>query len=148
MPQAMPYGYKRPGGQPPAPNMPYAGQPAQTNPSQIYAQDVMRLFNDEKYMKSGESQKKHLVGSFIFTHVSQMVGDDISPKVTGMIIDLPLADLNYSVSSFETLQAKVRSAVQLLVDTKFLGEEVLSRIPISKMQLHKTAQVTQQVQAY
>jgi hypothetical protein len=44
-----------------------------------------------------------LVGTFIFPHVIQMVGDEISPKVTGMIIDLPLADLNYSVSSFDTL---------------------------------------------
>ncbi len=54
-------------------------------------------------MKATETQKKHFVGSFIFPHVSQMVGDEISPKVTGMIIDLPLADLNYSVSSFDTL---------------------------------------------
>jgi hypothetical protein len=63
----------------------------------------MKLFGEERFMKATETQKKHFVGSFIFPHVSQMVGDEISPKVTGMIIDLPLADLNYSVSSFDTL---------------------------------------------
>ncbi len=44
-----------------------------------------------------------MVGSYIFPYVTQMVGEEASPKVTGMIIDLPLADLNYSVSTFETL---------------------------------------------
>jgi len=58
-----------------------------------------------------------MVGSHIFPHVTKMVGEETSPKVTGMIIDLPLADLNYSVSTYETLQAKVKSAVQLLIDT-------------------------------
>jgi len=76
-------------------------QMAQAN--QGYTNEVMRLFGEEKFMKATETQKKHLVGSFIFPHVSSMVGDEISPKVTGMIIDLPLADLNYSVSSFDTL---------------------------------------------
>jgi len=104
----------------------------QPQANQGYINEVMRLFSDEKFMKATETQKKHMVGSYIFPHVSQMVGDEISPKVTGMIIDLPLADLNYSVSTFETLQAKVRSAVQLLIDTKYLEGETLSRVPIAK----------------
>jgi hypothetical protein len=119
----------------------------QQSVNQGYANEVMKLFSEEKFMKSTETQKKHMVGSFIFPHVGQMVGDEISPKVTGMIIDLPLGDLNYSVSSFDTLQAKVRSAVQLLIDTKFLDGEVLSKVPIAKM-LVKSQQSTQQAQAY
>jgi len=102
MPQPFQYnGYnKRPSG-PPQP-VPQAMPQVQVA-NQGYHNDVMRLFSDEKFMKATEQQKKHLVGTFIFPHVSQMVGDEISPKVTGMIIDLPLADLNYSVSSFDTL---------------------------------------------
>jgi len=74
-----------------------------------------------------------MVGSYIFPHVTKMVGEETSPKVTGMIIDLPLADLNYSVSSYETLQAKVKSAVQLLIDTGNLQGDILDRVPIAKV---------------
>jgi len=77
-----------------------------------------------------------------------MVGEEASPKVTGMIIDLPLADLNYSVSTFETLQAKVKSAVQLLIDTKYLKSDVLERMPISKMMAKSQQNTTQQAQAF
>ena len=77
-----------------------------------------------------------------------MVGEEASPKVTGMIIDLPLADLNYSVSTFETLQTKVKSAVQLLIDTKYLKGDVLERMPISKMMSKSQQNTTQQAQAF
>ena len=46
-----------------------------------------------------------------------MVTQDFSPKITGMIIDLEMGDLNYSVSTLETLQVKVKAAVDLLVET-------------------------------
>jgi len=45
-----------------------------------------------------------MVGTSIFRQVTAMVGDELSPKITGMIIDLPIADLNFSVSTYETLQ--------------------------------------------
>lgn len=97
-------------------------------------------------MSATEAGKKQLVGSFIYPFVTQMVGAETSPKVTGMIIDLPLADLNYSVSNMETLQSKVFSAVKLLVDTQYLKQETLASMPIA--QLQKSFQGAQQVKAY
>jgi hypothetical protein len=41
----------------------------------------------------------------------------------------------------------VRSAVQLLVDTKFLDSEVLSRVPIAKT-LMKSQPIAQQAKAF
>lgn len=55
---------------------------------------------------------------------------EYSPKITGMIIDLPIADLNYSVSTLETLHQKVKSAVQLLVDTNNLPDQVAKSFPL------------------
>jgi hypothetical protein len=78
-------------------------QTMQSSASQQYMSEVMKFFNDEKFMSANEALKKQMVGSFIYPFVTQMVGIDTSPKVTGMIIDLPLADLNYSVSNMETL---------------------------------------------
>jgi hypothetical protein len=40
-------------------------------------------------------------------------------KVTGMIIQLQEPDLSYSISTFESLQAKVREAVNLLQASGF-----------------------------
>jgi hypothetical protein len=61
-----------------------------------------------------------------------MVGEELSPKITGMIIDLPIADLNFSVSTYETLTSKVRSAVQLLLDTRNLDEAEVNNMPMNQ----------------
>ena len=56
-----------------------------------------------------------------------MVGEEFAPKITGMIINLPLANFNYSFGTYETLLTKVRSAVQLLVDTRNLDFSVVKK---------------------
>lgn len=58
-----------------------------------------------------------MIGTLIFKYVTHMVTTDFSPKITGMIIDLPIAELNYSVSTIETLKIRVKDAVTLLVQT-------------------------------
>lgn len=73
-------------------------------------------------MTSVEQSKKQMVGTHIFRYVTNFVTAEYSPKITGMIIDLPIADLNYSVSTLETLHIKVKSAVDLLIDTGNLSE--------------------------
>ena len=83
----------------------------------------MQIFMGDKFMNSNESQKKQMVGTHIFRYVTNLVTPEYSPKITGMIIDLPIADLNYSVSTLETLQVKVKSAVDLLVDTGNLRDD-------------------------
>ena len=90
----------------------------------------MNLFMGDKFMKSNEQQKKQLIGTLIFRYVTQLVTEEFSPKITGMIIDLPIADLNYSVSGLETLQVKVRSAVQLLLETGNLTEMQVRHLPV------------------
>lgn len=62
-------------------------------------------------MQAGDAQKKQIIGTHIFRYVTNLVTQEYSPKITGMIIDLPVADLNYSVSTLETLHLKVKSAV-------------------------------------
>ena len=100
------------------------------NESQKYRNEIMNLFMGDKFMKSNEQQKKQLIGTLIFRYVTQLVTEEFSPKITGMIIDLPIADLNYSVSGLETLQVKVRSAVQLLLETGNLTELQVRHLPV------------------
>lgn len=88
-----------------------------------YRHEIMQIFMSEKFMGSSDPNKKQMLGTHIFRYVTNLVTSEFSPKITGMIIDLPMADLNYSVSTLETLQLKVRSAVQLLVDTSNMPEQ-------------------------
>lgn len=82
-------------------------------------------------MEAQEIHRKQMIGTLIFRYVTNLVTDEFSPKITGMIIDLPMSDLNYSVSTFETLHIKVKSAVQLLVDTKNMSQIQAQNLPIS-----------------
>ena len=108
--------------------MPVAPMPQQHMPHQHetesskYRNEIMGIFQSDKFMTQGDQQKKQMVGTHIFRYVTNMVTSEYSPKITGMIIDLPIADLNYSVSTLETLHVKVKSAVDLLIDTGNLNE--------------------------
>lgn len=77
-----------------------------------YRTEIFNLFNSAPFMNATkEEHRKQMVGTAIFRHVTALAGEELAPKITGMIIDLPLADLNFSVSSLDTLTHKVRSAV-------------------------------------
>ena len=51
----------------PPPALPVIQQPTA---NQGYINEVMRMFSDEKFMKAPETQKKHMVGSYIFPYVT------------------------------------------------------------------------------
>ncbi len=100
-----------------------------------YRGEVMSIFTSEKFISSNETQKKQIIGTHIFRYVTNLVTSEFSPKITGMIIDLPLVELNYSVSTLETLQVKVRSAVQLLVETSNMTEQQARSLPLATHQM-------------
>ena len=72
-----------------------------------------------------QEERRMAIGNFIFPFVQEIVGQQIgqSPmlagKVTGMIIQLQEPDLSCSIATFESLQAKVREAVNLLQASGF-----------------------------
>jgi hypothetical protein len=49
------------------------------------------------FKESAQKQRRELVGSTIYKYVENMLGTEVAPKITGMIIDLPPSDLNMSV---------------------------------------------------
>jgi hypothetical protein len=40
---------------------------------------------------------KEIIGNTIYKHVEKLVGESKAPKITGMLIDLPEIELNYSI---------------------------------------------------
>ena len=60
---------------------------------------------------------KDQVGQCIFDFVVQNVGADLAPKITGMLIALPCAEIRHFMSLYENLQAKSIEAREHLLKT-------------------------------
>lgn len=62
--------------------------------SQNYAEEIKAMFMTEDFKQAGLQQRREFVGSAIYKYIDQMLGPEVAPKITGMIIDLPPSDLN------------------------------------------------------
>lgn len=60
---------------------------------------------------------KTQVGEFIFEHVERIAGEQKAPKITGMLIDLPIEEIQYYLQDYSKLEEKVREADNLLNGT-------------------------------
>ena len=80
-------------------------------PAQKYVQTTQRILpsctDRNPYMKEQ-------VGSAIFEFVNLIVAPEKAPKITGMLIELPVEQIKSYLSSFEAFQAKVKEAVDLI----------------------------------
>jgi len=57
---------------------------------------------------------KQFVGEFIYDYVVKFVGEDLAPKITGMLIDLPIEEIKGYLYDFYRLQQKIFEARQIL----------------------------------
>lgn len=58
------------------------------------------------------------VGQCIFDYIHQLVGPEQAPKITGMLIDLPIPQQKQFLMSYENLQTKVHEAQEHLRQTQ------------------------------
>jgi hypothetical protein len=58
---------------------------------------------------------KNTVGSCIFEFVTKIVGPSFAPKITGMLIDLPIAEIQKYCTNYDLFVQRVSQAQQLLV---------------------------------
>jgi len=80
-----------------------------------YFNEVQHMFLSQEFKNaSSPKEKKEIVGNTIYKHVEKIVGDQKAPKITGMLIDLPEVELNFSVSQWNHFEQKVMSAFQLI----------------------------------
>jgi len=97
------------------PNM-MMGGPGQTQMpmQQSYAQ---RGFYVLPAVTKSNPNYKTQVGEFIFEHVEKIAGEEQAPKITGMLIDLPIEDIKGYLQDYSKLEEKVREAETLLKTT-------------------------------
>lgn len=98
------------GGMPGAPNMQQVSQ--NLTPQQKY------MMNAQKLLPSVTERNRYLkdqVGHLIFDYVNMIIGAEKAPKITGMLIELPVQQIKEYLASFEALQMKVQEANVLLM---------------------------------
>jgi hypothetical protein len=76
-----------------------------------YFDEVQAMFVSSEFKTGERKDKKEMVGNAIYKHVEKLVGDQRAPKITGMLIDLPEAELNFSISQWNHFEQKVMSAL-------------------------------------
>jgi hypothetical protein len=54
------------------------------------------------------------VGSCIFSYVQEICGPEYSPKITGMLIDLPINEIHLYMKDYGVLRERVNQAKDLL----------------------------------
>jgi hypothetical protein len=101
MPQpGMPQQQMRPG-----PPQPPAG------PAGNYVQAAFKLIPS---VTEKNPYLKEQVGHLIYDYVQGIIGVDKAPKITGMLIELPVAQIKEYLTTYEALVIKVQEANNLL----------------------------------
>ena len=59
---------------------------------------------------------KAQVGEVIYEYVEKISDEQLAPKITGMLIDLPIEDIEAYLGNFAILEEKVKQAESLLRD--------------------------------
>lgn len=82
-----------------------------------YFDEIQGMFMSPEFKNAKKKDRKEMIGNVIYKHVEKLVGEGKAPKITGMLIDLPDAELNYSISQWVNFEQKVMSAFGLITQT-------------------------------
>jgi len=96
-----------PGGMPQAP----MGGQAPQNDSQSFFEQAQKLLPS---VQERNQYLKEQVGHLIYDFVQKIIGVDKAPKITGMLIELPVVQIREYLASLEALKIKVAEANNLL----------------------------------
>merc|ERR1712227_918977 len=96
-------------GMPQMPQMNMGGMNPNNMPIQRY------LHSTNKYVPALNPNNPHLktqVGGCIYEYVQMIVGDDKAPKITGMLIELPVNQIREYMMDWNNLNMKVKEALE------------------------------------
>jgi len=106
---------------PPAQNMEFQTQ-IMTPPINVATEDTIysnlynELVKDPEYIGLSDDDKRTKFGDLIFPYAESIAGPENAPKITGMIIDLDLPDLEQATSTLASIQEKIREGHDLLAE--------------------------------
>jgi hypothetical protein len=88
-------------------------------PQQNMTKEQEYLSRTQQIIPSVQERNPHLkdtVGHLIYSYVEEIVGTNKAPKITGMLIELPVAQIKQYMQSYDALQHRVMEAEQLLTN--------------------------------
>ena len=88
-----------------------AGMPQPMTEAQIFVRSMEAVVPG---VVAENAQYKELVGENIYKFVEKQIGPDSAPKVTGMLIDVPMDEIIEYLTDFEKFKVKVTQALNLL----------------------------------
>jgi hypothetical protein len=86
-------------------------RPQQSGPAATYAASASKILPS---VSEKNPYLKEQVGHLIYDFVQGIIGVEKAPKITGMLIELPVAQIKEYLSSYEGLEVKVMEANNLL----------------------------------
>ena len=90
-------------------------QPQAVNMDVAFQQHVIFPIQQQNVFATGDEDAiKEAVGEAIYQFVEQITGEEDAPKVTGMLIDLPIQDLESLISNYANFSIKVNEGLHLL----------------------------------
>ena len=98
--------------QPSMPQQPNMAPQQAATPQAKYVQAAMQLLPS---VQERNPYIKEQVGHLIFDYVQMLCGQEKAPKITGMLIELPVPQIRQYLSTFEALQMRVEEANRLLM---------------------------------
>jgi hypothetical protein len=107
--------------QPMAPQgMPQQPMAPQGMPQQMGPMDDAQKFQTDaaKLLPSVQERNQYLkehVGHLIYDYVQKIIGVEKAPKITGMLIELPVPQIREYLTSLDHLKIKVQEADNLLL---------------------------------
>jgi len=114
MPNAMPAAQQMPPAmnQAPQPQMmpPANGMPKDAESAAFLAKTMPIL---PAIMTENPNYQQH-VGSTIFPYVQTVCGQELAPKITGMLIDLPITEIHAFMKDYYVMVERIRQAKDLL----------------------------------
>lgn len=96
---------------------PMPPRPTGPTPDMLYANGFSSVINTPDFHAQDEDEQKNRIGEFIYAYVEKSITkdpDEVAPKITGMIIDLPVRDLIDSVRTLAGLRQKVEEGLKLI----------------------------------
>jgi Poly-adenylate binding protein, unique domain len=81
-------------------------------PAQSYMMKASQLIGS---VQERNVYLKDQVGNLIYEYVNVLVGDQFAPKITGMLIELPVPQIRQYMQSYDALTQRVYEAQQLLI---------------------------------
>lgn len=98
------------------------GQPVINPPVNVSSEEAIynnyynEMTKSSEYTSADDDEKRTKFGDLIYPYVESLSGPESAPKITGMIIDLELNDLEQATSSLASLKEKISEGMELLAD--------------------------------